>query len=179
MNDTFYNLSSGFESLIKTLPEKFIWQYRIVLRGGFPEHIWILSSDKGAVHISARPSEWEKRFKWIGGIECHWTEPPEWADAEKPSHDHCWILGKPCWHDVNADLSGEDYASAAWKDGDQKEITALLENTFREWLTAKGYQHAWALNLFESDDVPATEAFYIWEETGKWPDMPTPSTTNR
>ena len=99
MNDTFYNLSSGFESLIKTLPEKFIWQYQIVLRGGFPEHIWILSSDKGAVHISARPSEWEKRFEWIGGIECHWTEPPEWADAEKPSHDHCWILGKPCWHD--------------------------------------------------------------------------------
>ena len=71
--------------------------------------------------------------------------------------------------DANCDESGEDYASNKWGKGEQKEIAAILAATFRDWLRPKGYLQAWSLDVFEEEEVPATEAFHIWEETGEWP----------
>ena len=39
-----------------------------------------------------------------GGIEYHYREPPEHMQDEAPSHDHCWLLKAPCWHDGSSTL---------------------------------------------------------------------------
>ena len=82
-----------------SVEEGLIWKYEVVLRAGRPEHIWCLIGDAGAIHIHASLSEWDGRKEWIGGIECHFASAQDYMDPEKPSHDHCWLLGKPCWHD--------------------------------------------------------------------------------
>lgn len=80
------------------IPEGMVWKYELVLRGKRPEHIWALIGNKGAIHIHASLSEWSGEYSWIGGIEVHSAEQPEYR-GEQPDHEHCWLLGKPCWHD--------------------------------------------------------------------------------
>lgn len=91
---------AGYERVARQVPEGMIWQYRVVLRAGRLEHIWVLANEAGGIHVNAWASDpqWCDG-RWIGGIEVHWPTTPEWAAAEKPHHEHCWVLGKPCWHD--------------------------------------------------------------------------------
>jgi len=40
------------------------------------------------------------------GLEFHHTKPIHGKD--RPSHQHCWLLGAPCWHDGTS-LYAEEY----------------------------------------------------------------------
>ena len=67
-----------------------------------PRHTWWIKGQEGGVHIWARISRTEGwPPEWIGGVECHWASCPDggWHKPEAPSHDHCWLLDGPCWHD--------------------------------------------------------------------------------
>jgi len=84
----------------KMIPDRMVWTYRQTLRGGRVNHEWTLVSDIGGVHIHGfRCGYDDYQPEWLGGIEYHWATAPDYMDAEKPSHEHCWLLGKPCWHD--------------------------------------------------------------------------------
>ena len=71
--------------------------------GEITRHMWTVVGDNGAVHVWAEPSspvpfrDWPERF--YGGIEIHSkTRLYDFGDG-KPSHDECWLLKCPCWHD--------------------------------------------------------------------------------
>ncbi len=81
------------------IPDGLFWKYEAMIRAGHVEHLWLLKGELGAIHISARLTEWQGRHDWIGGIECHNASPPEYMNPDTPSHEHCWILDAPCWHD--------------------------------------------------------------------------------
>lgn len=69
--------------------------------GREPRHIWFIVGEKGGVHIWAteKSKELSDRFggRFYGGIECHWRQAQH-GEAEV-SHDHCWLLKGPCYHD--------------------------------------------------------------------------------
>ena len=121
------------------IPDGMVWKYEAVLRGERLEHLWILSGEHGAVHIWAGLSEWDGRFEWRGGIECHYASAPEYMDADKPSHEHCWILGKPCWHDGSSLYFSENiapmlpHAYEPWKAHDMAHVHNILLTDLWSW----------------------------------------------
>lgn len=48
-----------------------------------------------------------------GGIEFHHRSPPDYMKDEAPSHDHCWLLQCPCWHDGSS-MSATDFWIPFW-----------------------------------------------------------------
>lgn len=92
------------------VPEGMVWQYRACLRGGRITHEWSVANELGGIHIHAMLSDFQGRREWIGGIECHWAAAPDYMNPEKPSHEHCWLLGKPCWHDGSSLYFSENIA---------------------------------------------------------------------
>lgn len=75
--------------------------------GGYVYLSWIVRSPQGATHFHfdalAQPSEYRIAYGedcWgYAGVETHWASPPDYMKDDKPSHEHCDILGAPCWHD--------------------------------------------------------------------------------
>lgn len=94
--------------------EGMVWQYQVIQRGDNPTHQWSLKNKHGGIHISCSVSEFEGRKEWIGGIECHWPKDaknfPEYYNKEQPHHEHCWLLGEPCWHDGSSLYFSENIA---------------------------------------------------------------------
>ncbi len=64
-------------------------------------HAWFLRGEQGAVHIWATvaPDRSYYGHYHYGGIEMHFKSPPKYMEDHKPSHEHCWVLNGPCWHD--------------------------------------------------------------------------------
>ncbi|TDQ63605.1 hypothetical protein ATL17_1612 [Maritalea mobilis] len=64
-------------------------------------HIWFAKSELGGVHIWAieQDKDWRDRWgeRFLGGIEIH-SPKPLYGDCQA-SHDDCWLLNAPCWHD--------------------------------------------------------------------------------
>jgi len=77
-----------------------------------PRHIWSVAGERGGIHVSIwatdiRPSG------YIGGIEIHWRNRPDWMDRSEPDHEHCWLLNGPCWHDGSS-LQATEYWIPLW-----------------------------------------------------------------
>ena len=121
------------------VPEGMVWQYKVVLRGGYLEHLWALTGKHGAVHISARLHEWDGRPEWSGGIECHFAAAPDYREGEEPNHEHCWLLGKPCWHDGSSLYFSENIAQKLppayepWSAGDMSRAHGYLLYDLINW----------------------------------------------
>lgn len=92
-------LSELHSSISRIVPEGTVWSYQQTLRGGRITHQWTLASKDGGIHIHGWRVDGDGWREWMGGVECHWPTAPEWGSPDKPSHDHCWLLGGPCWHD--------------------------------------------------------------------------------
>ncbi len=93
------------------IPDGMVWTYKVVLRGGYITHLWSLANEDGGIHISANISEWTRGGReWMGGCETHYAKCPDYMDPDKPSHEHCWVLGTPCWHDGSSLYFSENVA---------------------------------------------------------------------
>ena len=92
------------------LPEGMVWTYQVVIRDGRLTHLWSLTNDDGGIHISANLSEWRGSQEWMGGCETHYANPPDYMAGHGPSNEHCWVLGKPCWHDGSSLYFSENVA---------------------------------------------------------------------
>jgi hypothetical protein len=82
---------------------KFRCKYTYEDDGFAKRHVWICIGVAGALHlhiseIKQRPGEPED-WKYSGGIEVHYRAPPDYMSEDAPSHDRCWLLKAPCWHD--------------------------------------------------------------------------------
>lgn len=92
------------------VPEGMVWSYRAVLRGKYLTHLWTLANEAGGIHISANIHDFQGSREWSGGCETHYVKCPDYMDPDKPSHDHCWVLGGPCWHDGSSLYFSENIA---------------------------------------------------------------------
>lgn len=93
------------------VPEGMVWTYQVVLRGGNVTHLWSLADKTGGIHISANISSWSDGSRqWLGGCETHYAKCPDYMSPNKPSCEHCWVLGGPCWHDGSSLYFSENVA---------------------------------------------------------------------
>lgn len=74
--------------------------YRYEIQFGNPRHLWACIGPRGCVHLyvvdMGEKSDYDR---YSGGFEIHHRQPPEYMKNEAPSHDECFFLKQPCWHD--------------------------------------------------------------------------------
>jgi len=70
-------------------------------------HWWAVVGDLGGVHFWYSESKHDGQK--YGGVEWHWRERTEDYHTETPSHDDCWVIGGPCWHDGTSLYADEVY----------------------------------------------------------------------
>jgi len=71
-----------------------------------------------------------------GGVEYHHRAAPEYLFGKDAAHEHCWILGGPCWHDGTSLWASEHWIPLLERDGED-EIWRELHATYtrHEWPT--------------------------------------------
>lgn len=66
-------------------------------------HTWTCVGANGGLHLYIREPHSAYVSEGLqdpsGGIEVHYRYPPEYMADDAPSHDECWVLKCPCWHD--------------------------------------------------------------------------------
>ena len=116
------------------------YEYRFSIRDGRERHDWIAHGTLGAINIWAEPTAptWRDEH-WFGGIECHSAERQDYM-SEKPSHELCWLLLKPCWHDGSSLQFSEQVEfrlpppTGAPMSGDiLTDLQPLLRSRYRTW----------------------------------------------
>lgn len=59
--------------------------------------------DRGATHfhfrIDKEPFFADEGWFSCAGVETHYASPPDYMSEDKPSHERCWLIERPCWHD--------------------------------------------------------------------------------
>ncbi len=98
-------------------------KYEYTFRYGDVVHTWSVVGVKGVVHLHITAST--DRSPAHGGIEIHYRQPPDCMKDQPPTHDNCWLLNQPCWHDGSS-LQVEETWIPLWNNlGDDHD--AMLE----------------------------------------------------
>lgn len=129
-----------FPVVVAAIPEGLVWQYNIITRGGHDHHMWGLTGSRGGIHVDAweTTSGWRDE-RWQGGIEGHSATRREY-DSEKPSHEHCWLIGKPCWHDGSSLQFSEQIAPYLTPPGNpfiesvHRDVLRIMVDRYHGWL---------------------------------------------
>lgn len=129
---------------VAAIPDGLAWEYRIVVRGGRENHFWGLIGNRGGIHVHAweSSSSWRDE-RWMGGIERHSATRRDY-DSESPSHDHCWLIGKPCWHDGSSLQFSEQVApylpqpGRSFEDNDHLDVLRVMISRYNSWLSDPG-----------------------------------------
>lgn len=103
---------------------------------GSPEHMWTCIGREGGLHLHITDytsSDFMQNTPYSGGLEVHYRSPPEYMEDDAPSHDHCWLLQCPCWHDGTS-LYVSEVAIPFWLT-DPTNIERMLDWLEREYKT--------------------------------------------
>ena len=110
-----------------------------VAAGGPYETRWILTgpTGRGGFHctnlaiLAWMREETEMPDLWrSGGVEYHHRAAPDYMAGEDATHEHCWILGGPCWHDGTSLWASEHWIpllEAAGEDAIWRDLRATYE----------------------------------------------------
>lgn len=114
--------------------------------GEVTRHMWTLVGPKGAVHAWAQEHAEEFRRKWgeayYGGIEMHSPKRLyDWGDG-KPSHESCWLLKGPCWHDGSSLQFSEQIEpflprEQPFEPHTHEYVYSLLHDRYQAWFKAE------------------------------------------
>lgn len=96
------------------LPNDLPRRYRYSFRAWFFAKAWRYSYElvgaSGGMHLHiSGPHHYDGQDNWSAGLECHWRQPPHYMRHDPPSHDECWLLKCPCWHDGTSLHAQEHY----------------------------------------------------------------------
>jgi len=106
----------------------------------YGRHIWFVKGEYGAVHVWAQrhTDDIIKQFgdRYFGGIECHSRVPMYEGQG---SHDDCWLLKGPCYHDGSSLQFSEQIepylpADPSLLDPENPLITSILHDRYVYWL---------------------------------------------
>jgi len=93
---------------------KFRNKYTYEIQFGKPLHMWTSVTQLGGMHLHIRDGgENAKYERYTGGIEMHYRSPPAYKEGEPPSHDDCFLLHQPCWHDGSS-LQASEFWIPFW-----------------------------------------------------------------
>ena len=77
---------------------QFRTKYEYTRPFGHGRHDWFVIGARGAIHLHiSEPSD--AKYDCVAGLEFHYRSPPDYMEDQAPSHDVCWVLKCPCWHD--------------------------------------------------------------------------------
>lgn len=89
---------------------KYRCEYKYSRQFGNQVHMWTCISARGAVHLSITVYE-DEGITPSAGLESHSRTA---TSEESPSHDYCWLLKSPCWHDGTS-LYATEHFLPMWK----------------------------------------------------------------
>lgn len=101
-------------------------------------HIWTLKGPNGAIHVWAaeHSKDLASRFseRYYGGVETHSPTQLYGSDTQS-SHENCWLLGGPCYHDGTSLYFSENIApilpsKPPFSDGVVEYINAVMLNFY-------------------------------------------------
>lgn len=92
---------------------------------------WALRGPEGGVHIWRRPSP---DFGHYGGIEIH-SKKQLYDFDPKPTHENCWLLGCPCYHDGSSLYFETNIKPLLELRADN--LTAMMRSILVDWYVAK------------------------------------------
>jgi len=95
------------------LPNDLTRRYRYRLRVDFFAGSWrydySLIGAKGGMNLHVTgPHHYDNSDHWSAGLETH-SRTPLYDDDAPPSHDECWLLKCPCWHDGTSSYAQDTY----------------------------------------------------------------------
>lgn len=76
---------------------KYVCEYKYQNRFNNQQHTWTCIGRHGALHLHI--TNYKSAGEVQGGLEIHCRTPPDHMRDDAPSHEKCWLLGQPCWHD--------------------------------------------------------------------------------
>lgn len=95
-------------------------------------HIWACQNELGGVHIWAQLYQHSNLSEqYYGGIEVH-SPKPLYDPTEPHSHDSCWLIGGPCWHDGSG-LAFEDHVLPLIRELGTENILQHLKPILIKW----------------------------------------------
>lgn len=106
-------------------------KYTYEQRFGQPLHTWQVIGPIGGLHLHIADcgERHQEKYggRYSGGIECHWRAPPAHKRDQSPTHDHCWLLQCPCWHDGSS-LAAREHWIPLWEESpnDHERMFRLL-----------------------------------------------------
>lgn len=93
------------------LKRKYRALYQYQSRFGSQRHDWHIIGAPGALsfHVTDHGAEHEAKYstRYSAGLEAHYRQPPDYMADQPPSHDECWVLKCPCWHDGTSTYANE------------------------------------------------------------------------
>lgn len=82
------------------LPRKYRYAYKATFFAGSWRHSYELIGARGGINVHfSGPHRYDNQDNWAAGIEFHYRQPPDYMKDDAPSHNRCWLLECPCWHD--------------------------------------------------------------------------------
>jgi hypothetical protein len=115
------------------LPTDFGRKYRLIIRKtltfGSWKHEWSLIGRHGGVHLHiSGPHVYDNSEHWSAGLEFHYRSPPEYMENDPPSHDRCWLIECPCWHDGTILYAQEHYLPMFLMGDDARILRGLMRD---------------------------------------------------
>ncbi len=108
---------------------------------GHPKHFYEAVGRWGGLHFhvtdlgETHAEKYGERYS--AGLEVHYRQPPDYMDDRPPSHDDCWLLKCPCWHDGTS-LYAMKSMLPRWDQKNPKAVFRMLEREaderFETWL---------------------------------------------
>lgn len=114
---------------------KYRSEYRYTRRFGNPYHTYLVIGRHGAIHFHVTEYGEETRRasptmpEFTAGLEVHYRQPPDYMSEQPPSHDECWAIKCPCWHDGTS-LYAEETLLPMWLAvrSDPERVLQMLES---------------------------------------------------
>lgn len=93
---------------------------------------------KGGVHYHvSRYKDTNGSTSYSSGLEFHYRTPPDYMKDKPPSHDECFLLKCPCWHDGTSLYASEVYEPMFLR-GDYSGIFRQMERDAEEKFNGEG-----------------------------------------
>lgn len=118
--------------LSTTFPRRYRLQMRVYLQFGSWRYSYELVGAKGGLHLHVTgPHNYDGADHWSAGLEAHSRTPLH--EVEAPSHDECWLLKCPCWHDGTSLYAQEAYLPLVLGGAHESVFRRLVRDADERW----------------------------------------------
>lgn len=125
------------------LPKQYRYSYKAKLWAGKWRVDYELVGRHGGVHLHVSgPHNYDGEDHYSAGLEVHYRSPPEYMQNDPPSHDECWLLKCPCWHDGTSLYAQEGYLQIVLMAAHEHVFRKLASDADDYFAKARGEQAA-------------------------------------